>query len=120
MNEEIKVEWLAALRSGKYQQGKSALRIENNFCCLGVLCDLHAKANDKEWCFRTSHSDYLGCTQFLPNEVSVWAGLPDATTTGYRNAGAFFDDDGKEVFLSTLNDEGKTFNEIADIIEKRF
>ena len=33
--------WVAALRSGKYAQGRNALRTENNgFCCLGVYLDV--------------------------------------------------------------------------------
>lgn len=39
MNPELKAKWIAALRSGEYKQGKSALvDSENNYCCLGVLC----------------------------------------------------------------------------------
>jgi hypothetical protein len=42
MNKEIKEKWINALRSGKYEQGKSQLRsLSNKFCCLGVLCDLY-------------------------------------------------------------------------------
>ena len=40
MDKKIKKKWLKALRSGKYKQGRDALRIGNKFCCLGVLCDL--------------------------------------------------------------------------------
>lgn len=32
--------WSRALRSGKYKQGKGQLRDGDNFCCLGVLCDV--------------------------------------------------------------------------------
>lgn len=43
MNRELKTKWLEALRSGKYKQGRSALRtIQDEFCCLGVLCDIVA------------------------------------------------------------------------------
>lgn len=39
--------WVAALRSGKYKQGKGVLRSEKgNYCCLGVLCDI---VNPKGW-----------------------------------------------------------------------
>lgn len=38
---EIKNKWLEALRSGKYKKGSGRLRDEkNNYCCLGVLCDI--------------------------------------------------------------------------------
>ena len=49
MNKEVKQQWVAALRSGEYKQGKNALRRQYEgedaeFCCLGVLCDLAVKA----------------------------------------------------------------------------
>lgn len=34
-------EWIAALRSGKYQQGYGQLREFDSYCCLGVACDLY-------------------------------------------------------------------------------
>ena len=40
MNKEIRDNWVAALRSGKYKQGKSTLMYEGKYCCLGVLCDI--------------------------------------------------------------------------------
>lgn len=41
MKAELKAKWVEALRSGKYEQGHSALRNhDNKFCCLGVLCDV--------------------------------------------------------------------------------
>ena len=45
MTPELKARWVAALRSGEYEQGGGALRRSrpqrpDEFCCLGVLCDL--------------------------------------------------------------------------------
>jgi hypothetical protein len=42
MNPEIKTRWIEALRSGDYKQGKSILHniYTDEFCCLGVLCDI--------------------------------------------------------------------------------
>lgn len=43
MKKEIAMRWIEALRSGKYMQGKGRLRsFYDEFCCLGVLCNLHA------------------------------------------------------------------------------
>ncbi len=38
----FKKKWLAALRSGKYKQGKGKLEssIDNTYCCLGVACKI--------------------------------------------------------------------------------
>jgi hypothetical protein len=39
---ELMTKWVAALRSGKYEQGTNVLRSEwGSYCCLGVLCDVH-------------------------------------------------------------------------------
>jgi hypothetical protein len=41
MDTKLKAEWIAALRSGKYKQGRLFLRdSEDNYCCLGVLCEV--------------------------------------------------------------------------------
>lgn len=56
MNKKTKAKWVKALRSGKYQQGRGALKrtlLENNttyeYCCLGVACDIN---------IATPYSDY--------------------------------------------------------------
>lgn len=42
MNIELLKKWVEALRSGKYTQGFNKMRVGNNFCVLGVLCDVYA------------------------------------------------------------------------------
>lgn len=38
---KFKAKWVAALRSGKYKQGKGFLLDENGkYCCLGVACSI--------------------------------------------------------------------------------
>ena len=36
MNQEIKEKWIAAFRSGKYQQGTMCLRRGDNYFCWGI------------------------------------------------------------------------------------
>lgn len=43
MDFELKRTWLDALRGGKYEQGLGMLACNNQFCCLGVLCDIISK-----------------------------------------------------------------------------
>lgn len=110
MNAEIKQQWLAALRSGEYQQGYKQLRSWDYFCCLGVLCDLHAKTTSGQWV----DERYEGAFETLPRVVVEWAGLPDSSpeipTTGYELATY---NDGYEV-----NDlPPHSFTQIADLIE---
>ena len=39
MTPELKAQWIAALRSGEYTQGRGALKTgDGGYCCLGVLC----------------------------------------------------------------------------------
>lgn len=110
MNGEVKAKWIAALRSGEYEQGRNFLREEGSYCCLGVLCELHAKETGNEW---TIGELYLGEKYFLPAEVQKWAGIDD------RNP-CFADKDGHASFLSDLNDAGRSFKWIANIIEENF
>ena len=37
---KYKKEWIAALRSGKYKQGRYYLNSDGCHCCLGVLCEV--------------------------------------------------------------------------------
>ena len=48
MKQEVKDEWVTALRSGDYKQGEGMLRqvLDDNteaYCCLGVLCEIAVK-----------------------------------------------------------------------------
>ena len=109
MNNVIKAKWVAALRSGEYQQTHRQLKDNNNsFCCLGVLCDLHSKETNDRW----SGDFYLGERGMLPKVVTKWAGLGHWHTDQVK-IGNKTDD------LSEHNDSGATFLEIADAIENQ-
>ena len=110
MNADIKAQWVAALRSGDYKQTHGTLREGDAFCCLGVLCNLHAQAHPEFAAMQDSASVYMGAGAVLPEAVTRWAGLSDQrgnfVTIG-RNDGR----------LAAHNDVGRTFAEIADAIE---
>lgn len=104
MTPELKTKWLEALRSGNYKQGQNRLRHKDEtFCCLGVLCDV---VDPSKWLSIRGDESYLygdsrGFLTFsLLQEV-------DMTDSQQRK-------------LAGLNDEGTTFSEIADHIEKNF
>lgn len=110
MNQQVKEKWLSALRSGDYQQTQLKLHTDDGFCCLGVLCDLYGKEHNVEWNLveDEDHNYYMfqdkkAC---LPPSVVEWAGVES------RNPVIC------ETPLAELNDDGSTFNEIADLIEK--
>jgi hypothetical protein len=107
MKPEIKEKWIAALRSGKYKQGAGSLRKIDLFCCLGVLCDIYAKENQISWKKDRENDVFRLLTSYaiLPVEVEIWADINGQNPIiGESN-------------LADLNDIGKTFKEIADLIE---
>ncbi len=98
MNKELKDRWIAALRSGTYKQGHRCLRNTNNeYCCLGVLCDI---VDNTKWKKKTG--PYY--VKYEVNNVSF--------------APAHMLDDNMQRKLSTLNDDAVPFCTIANYIEK--
>jgi hypothetical protein len=119
MNPEVKAKWLAALRSGEYEQTTETLKQDGCFCCLGVLSDLHAKeTGNGEWREEDGvlyyEVDGFAKSDVLPHPVAKWAGLDDESPSVKVN---LFSDDGCAMMLAELNDSGTTFEEIADLIE---
>lgn len=56
MDKALKAKWLEALRSGKYKQGRGKLRsVDDEFCCLGVLCDISGQG---QWKMVESEAGY--------------------------------------------------------------
>lgn len=112
MNPKVKAKWLAALRSGEYKQTRDVLRDDDGFCCLGVLCDLHAQETGMQWGEAGGVNliyPYGDSRETLPAVVAEWADLYDGDP-------AIPGRDFKT--LGGLNDAGYSFTELADIIEK--
>jgi hypothetical protein len=100
--------WVEALRSGKYEQGTGYLCARGKHCCLGVACDLFASELTISVGFDRFDSEvvrYGNDPNFLPESVRDALGLRG-------RAGAY-----SNTSLANDNDHGKTFLEIADIIE---
>lgn len=113
MKPEIKERWVTALRSGKYQQGRGTLKNEHeHFCCLGVLCDLHANETHHTWSQSIVPGNFVygRAVHFLPVEVQVWSGLASSV-------GRYGDNDDDTLMFE--NDSGRSFSEIANIIEEK-
>lgn len=114
MNADIKQLWIAALRSGEYQQAHGQLRDGDSYCCLGVLCDLHSKATNTPW---NGEERYLDEDDVLPIAVVEWAGIVDESHPDNPYAG--------DHLLAEYNDGAPaedvfphSFAEIADLIEQ--
>lgn len=105
MDKHIK-DWVEALRSGNYKQTEGTLKGTDEegdigFCCLGVFCEINSKkvptaTLEPDGCYNdegpTEFYDF--CRATLPCSV-VESGID-------------------------MNDNGKTFGEIADMIENYY
>lgn len=108
MKTKIAKIWVEALRSGKYEQGMKQLKNENAYCCLGVLCDISKLgrfSNDEYYLIQSRSAQEIE-NDVLPVSVMKWAAIKDSS--GLLNM---------YESLAEYNDSGKTFLEIADIIE---
>lgn len=120
MNEFAK-KWVAALRSGKYAQGRNFLRristehgTPDAYCCLGVACDLYAQDKGGEWAARSLRGPQTFSTRRdssstnLPLEVGMRLGLVDFSS-GSKAVSKLID----------MNDRKLcSFEEIASFIER--
>ncbi len=123
MNPKIATLWADALESGAYKQTTGRLvKVlsepgkwdDRAFCCLGVLCNLHAQAHPEIAKKQESPLSYLGCSDLLPQEVQEWAGMLSVS-------GTFAKWDAKlgVKTLASANDNGYTFPQIAKIIREK-
>ena len=125
MNSDVKKKWVDKLKNGGLSQTNSALKTPDGHCCLGVLCEVYSEEVGGEWeenSIDNVDGEPLHCYSFLdsatvlPVVVMEWAELdetnPCVVVENYNTAQSY------ETSLAELNDdEGRTFEEIADIIE---
>lgn len=123
LRKRVKQDWIAALTGGEYNQGQSRLRVDDSFCCLGVLCDLAVLAGEGRW----DGEDYVapdGSREHLTlsAHVAEWAFKQGADVVARETS---WDDplvtrkNGDEVGLTDLNDaQDKSFSYIAKAIER--
>lgn len=110
MDADIKRQWVEALRSGKYPQAKKALRTDAGYCCLGCVADVlgckWSITSDHLGRYRAEIVDtegeyYSGSRDWLPYPLEEKASLPPTV----------------QQFLAGMNDDRKSFAEIADFID---
>lgn len=105
-------DWLAALRSGQYKQGRHLLNTMTatgaiEYCCLGVLCDV---ANKKHGIPLTKKNGRIAGGS-LVDQKAVWKASHLADAGNLKPLSEY-------TSLTDLNDTEKaTFNQIADYIE---
>jgi hypothetical protein len=119
MKNKVMKKWVKALRSGKYKQGRDLLKQldrknQPRHCCLGVLCELYneeMKKNHKKSIVIEKTNNGFWVNSSLPKVVMNWSGVRDSD-------GAIENDE--DLRLTNLNDSGKGFKTIANIIEKEW
>ena len=102
MHPEIKQNWIDALRSGDFKQGRYALfnSSTNTYCCLGVLCEIT-----------------LQPLQHFDSRVKLYNNEQTSLSSNFLLTIGM--GDGVQKTLMSLNDlDNKSFNEIADWIEE--
>jgi hypothetical protein len=116
------MELVEALRSGRYKQGLGRLRKNDQFCCLGVACDI---ADKHGWFSHPTETQTLyshhGASVSLPVKVQEYFGF--YSSTGRPQDNQRIDIDGQPISFDSLemaNDEGCTFEEIANYIEAKW
>lgn len=123
MNPDTKKVWVEGLRSGDYAQTNGYLHVKEDleftpagFCCLGVLSELAVENNVGSVVSEPSRADsniikykstsegyrYDSSTAFLIDEVAEWAEFPDGVVSD----------------LMSINDNGGSFELIADLVEE--
>jgi hypothetical protein len=105
MDAELRNKWLEALRSGAYSQSAGSLRKEGGYCCLGVLCDVSS----------------LGSWEEHPGYDFGYI-VDDCTERGllsFHILGVLGFTNKFQLILAQMNDDGLSFNEIADYIEEQ-
>jgi hypothetical protein len=114
---EFKTHWVAALRSGKYKQATDVLKsTSGGFCCLGVACDINGVEWETDY---NPHIDYpriqtVNGGVYMPYEED----LPEDVYSVLFQELIPRQDVYVAVYLSVMNDGGRSFSEIADWIEE--
>lgn len=103
--------WLAALRSGEYQQGKEALCEDGKYCCLGVLSKLQGRLTDGGYDADPLYCSGLSVDNPLRQIICEYGEMPRKCSVSIEGVEL------PKTILSACNDNGLTFLEIADIIE---
>jgi hypothetical protein len=103
MDKELKEKWVKALRSGAWKQARGRLCDGDAYCCLGILCKVAGLTISTEPGF-----DGVAGTE---TETSSWA--------QYGPVYSLIGDGHLAREFAEGNDNGMSFDQLADLIETR-
>ena len=107
MKKEVAEKWIADLRANPDLQGKGYLEHNDKYCCLGRLCVVLDMPLPDDKLVLSDH------------EVIAAGMYSKVGRLPHRFPSKNYENDNQEFgWLSELNDNGYSFAEIADIIEK--
>ena len=144
---ELQEKWLTALESGEYTQARGMLRdSEDNFCCLGVMCDIvqpdhWVKTTVKQewyecdfvWYYRDVMEENIVHNMDVPSSIRQKIRFRSPSGHFFPNFIAPQDPDFDRILqegttrveqgerltsLANLNDRGWTFKEIAGLVRR--
>lgn len=126
MKAEVKAQWIAALLSGDYKQGKHVLRTDTDeYCCLGVLCEVSRElegVQHGQWIRPHPGARYTFAMGESPASSQSWSSVPVQLAKELGLEVTVVKDSGVHVSVQTrlqeLNDaEGWDFEQIAEFID---
>lgn len=118
MKRSIARKWAQALESGDYKQTVGELRNKDGFCCLGVLCNIHAQEHPKIAALETDPYSYLGEATELPFEVREWVGMN--SDSGKFPRGLIKEVPSADCLIDLNDDAEWNFKQIAKVIRKHW
>lgn len=121
---EFKKAWIKALRSNEYKQGRGCLVRKNRYCCLGVALDLGfipgqwERRGNSGWFFVSEGSTLEEVMEESGNQIGTMPTLDQTIKLGLDVAAP--QSPSMAYRLAAMNDDGISFEKIADYIEKNF
>lgn len=124
-DKKLQKKWIEALEGGQYEQGQGLLRLEkiqykensceikNEFCCLGVLCDLDGITWDCDW----DSADLSQTGRVVQKYNAGNHGRYTIDGLLREKVGLNSDDLSKVI---SMNDAGRSFKSIAKTLRKIF
>lgn len=109
----LQTKWVLELESDKHKQGEGNLRDGDAYCCLGVACEFVLGIKPEKALHPQEDTLYAfeGCTIYMPATGVKQLGLSSIFGNPYTKANT-----NNKYALAALNDHGKTFKEIAQIL----